>query len=498
MQTFVGDVSRLKERSSTLLISSLLQNIGGYVNGRWRTSATNPPLRIHNPATGDELAEVPSLGAHDTMDAANCGMAAMRRPPTLEQRRDWLFTLARELAANRNELGRIITLEQGKPLAEGIAEVDYAASYFAYYSEQLLALEPRAHSGRERNCEWTVLLRPAGVVGVITPWNFPLAMLTKKLGAAIGAGCAVVAKPSELTPLSAIALWSLIDRMDIPPGFLNLVVGDPVPIGKVLCQFPAIRVLSFTGSTETGRLLIHESAPYVKRLALELGGNAPFVVFDDADIRSAVDELVANKFRAGGQTCVCANRVYVQRHIAGAFVDALAERVSRLRVGDGMRPDTDIGPLINRSAFEKVDRHVRDAVSKGAKRIVGEEVARPMENWGCFYPATVLTGITPDMEVCQEETFGPVISVSEFSDEDTVVDDCNSSVYGLAAYAFTRDSARGKRFISRLDFGHIGLNTGTGPSPHAPFGGMKQSGFGREGGPEGLLEFCETQTIAAT
>jgi succinate-semialdehyde dehydrogenase / glutarate-semialdehyde dehydrogenase len=480
-----------------LLSSPLLPQIGGYVDGRWRTSAAGPPLRIVNPATGETLAEVPSLGARETTDAAEAGAVAMQTPTTLDERRSWLRALSAAMTAHRDELGQIITLEQGKPLAEGVAEVDYAISFFSFFAEQLAALAPRAVPSQARNLEWTVMQRPAGVAGLISPWNFPLAMLAKKLAAAIGAGCAVVAKPSELTPLSAIALWTIIDRLKMPPGLMNLIVGEPAPIGKVLCQHPAIRVVSFTGSTEVGRVLIRESANYVKRLALELGGNAPFVVFEDAEVQLAADALVANKFRAGGQTCVCTNRVYVQSEIAASFVDALAERVGRLKVGDGMQPGTDIGPLINRAGFDKVDRHVRDAIAKGATRIVGHDPEPSKHDWGNFYPATLLTGITPEMELCQEETFGPVVAVSEFRDEDAVVEACNSTIYGLAAYVFTNDAARGERVIARLAFGHVGLNTGSGPAAHAPFGGMKKSGFGREGGLEGLLEFCEPQTIAS-
>lgn len=480
-----------------MISSQLLPQLGGYVGGRWHTAMDGPPIRIVNPATGELLAEVPALGPQEATEAALAGADALRIPTKLEDRRDWLRELAAAMVSQRDELGRIITLEQGKPLAEGVAEVDYAASFFSYYSEQLGVLEPRALSDRARQLDWTVLHRPAGVAGLITPWNFPLAMLAKKLAAAIGAGCAVVTKPSELTPLSAIALWTLIERLEFPVGLMNLVVGDPAPIGRVLCRHPTIRIVSFTGSTAVGRLLIQESAGAVKRLALELGGNAPFVVFDDADVEQAVESLVANKFRAGGQTCVCTNRVYVQRQIAKTFVEALSERVSHMRVGDGMQPGTDIGPLINRAAFDKVDRHVRDAIRKGARRVVGHDPERPKHEWGNFYPATLLTGITPEMVLCQEETFGPVVSLSEFSDEQDVVEACNSTIYGLAAYVFTRDAARGQRVISQISFGHVGLNTGSGPAAHAPFGGMKQSGFGREGGVEGLLEFCESQTIAS-
>lgn len=480
-----------------MISSQLLPQIGGYIDGRWRSDTAGSPLRIFNPATGELLAEIPSLGAQETTLAVEIGAAAMRHTSSLGERKVWLHALADGLSANRDELGRIITLEQGKPLAEGVAEVDYAASFFSYFAGHVSALEPRVVNNDCGKLTWTVAHRPAGVAGLITPWNFPLAMLAKKVSAAVGAGCAVVAKPSELTPLSAMALWTLLDRLDMPRGLMNLVVGDPAPIGTVLCRHPAVRVLSFTGSTEIGRVLSMQSANHVKRLALELGGNAPFVVFDDVDVELAADALVPNKFRAGGQTCVCTNRVYVQRNISGAFVDALAERVRRLRVGDGMQPGTDIGPLINRAAFDKVDRHVRDALAKSATRVVGHDAKPPEHNWGNFYPATLLTGVTPEMMVCQEETFGPVVSLSEFSDEDAVVDACNSTIYGLAAYVFTDDAERAQQVIARLAFGHVGLNTGNGPAAHAPFGGMKQSGFGREGGLEGLLEYCEMQTIAS-
>jgi succinate-semialdehyde dehydrogenase/glutarate-semialdehyde dehydrogenase len=322
-------------------------------------------------------------------------------------------------------------------------------------------------------------------------------MMAKKLSAAIAGGCAVVAKPAELTPLSMIALWNLIaDEADHPPGRLNLVMGPPAPIGRVMCAHPAVRVISFTGSTEVGRMLMAQSAPQLKRLALELGGNAPFIVMDDADLSRAVDALMASKFRCAGQTCVCANRVYVQRGIAGRFIEAVAERVRKLRVGDGLDPQTDIGPLINRAGFEKAARHVHDALGRGARRIVGEDQSPPEQEWGCFYRPAVLVGLKADMLIAQEETFAPVVAIGEFDTEDEVIDLANATPYGLACYLFTADPGRGQRMLERLHFGHAGLNSGTGPAPEAPFGGMKQSGFGREGGLEGLMEFCETQTIA--
>ncbi|MBI4578129.1 MAG: aldehyde dehydrogenase family protein, partial [Planctomycetes bacterium] len=333
--------------------------------------------------------------------------------------------------------------------------------------------------------------------GLIVPWNFPLGMLAKKLAPALGAGCGVVIKPAALTPLATIACCHLMEQAGLPPGRCNLVIGRAGPIGEVLCSHPAVRVLSFTGSTEVGQLLIRSTAAHIKRLTMELGGNAPFIVFEDADLEPAANELIANKFRASGQTCVCTNRVYVQQPVAEAFTGLVARRVEKLRVGNGLDPETDIGPLVDRQAFIKVAEHVRDALAKGARRIVGHDPEPPASDWGAYYPPTLLVDITPDMLVCREETFGPVVAVSTFESEDEVVDMANDTIYGLAAYVFTRDPARADRVIRRLSFGHVGWNTGTGPTPEAPFGGMKQSGFGREGGLEGLFEFCETQVVAS-
>jgi succinate-semialdehyde dehydrogenase/glutarate-semialdehyde dehydrogenase len=338
--------------------------------------------------------------------------------------------------------------------------------------------------------------RPAGVVGLITPWNFPLAMLAKKLAAALGAGCASVVKPAELTPLSCVALWKLLEQIGLPKGIANLVVGAPKAIGETLCSSDQVRLISFTGSTAVGRLLYAQSAGSLKRLSLELGGNAPFIVFDDASIESTVEALVANKFRCAGQTCVCTNRVYLQRKIRAAFVEALVERVQRIKVGNGLEPGIDIGPLINRDSFRKVSRHVADAVRKGAKRVAGTTPKEPREDWGFFFPPTVLTGAKPEMLVFREETFGPLISIADFSSEEEVIKAANSTPYGLAAYVFTSDLERADRVAAALSFGHLAVNSGAGPVPEAPFGGFKQSGFGREGGIEGLIEFCEPQSVA--
>jgi succinate-semialdehyde dehydrogenase/glutarate-semialdehyde dehydrogenase len=479
-----------------MLESKLLAQKCGFVAGRWAEAGTNDRLEVRNPATGEVLATLPMMSEAETLTAIESASAAIHEDNSPESRRAWLLAVDEHLRSNREELGRIITFEHGKPLRESVAEVDYAAGFFRFFAGQVERLQPKQLTETIRGCRWTIHHRPAGVVGLITPWNFPLAMLAKKVAPAIAAGCGVVAKPASLTPLSAIALWHLFERVELPPRRLNLVVGRSNPIGRALCTHRDVRVISFTGSTEVGQELLHLAAPHVKRMALELGGNTPFTVFPDANLEAAAGALVANKFRAGGQTCVCTNRVYVHADIHARFTELLAERVRALRVGDGMNPNTDIGPLIDREGFEKVAAHVSDALTRGARLLVGADPPRPPENWGAFYPPTLLVDVAPEMLVCREETFGPVVAVSTFTDEQGVIREANSTPYGLAAYVFTSDASRADRVIRQLHFGHIGLNTGTGPTPEAPFGGMKESGFGREGGFEGLLEFCETQVVA--
>jgi succinate-semialdehyde dehydrogenase/glutarate-semialdehyde dehydrogenase len=321
-------------------------------------------------------------------------------------------------------------------------------------------------------------------------------MIAKKLSAALAADCSCIIKPSLKTPLTMIALFALIDeKLDLPRGKVNLVIGKPKPIGDTLCEHPAVRILSFTGSTEVGKYLIEKSAEHVKRLTLELGGNAPFIVFDDADLDRAADQLIANKFRGGGQTCVCANRVFVHRKVLGAFADKLVERVEKMTVGDGMKEETDMGPLIDRAGFEKVRTHVKDALERGAQKVAGGSPEPPEHDFGFFHPPTVLRGVTDAMVCAKEETFGPLVPLMAFESEEEVIRRANDTEFGLAAYLFTADPERAGRVIAGLQFGHVGYNTGTGPTPEAPFGGMKQSGYGREGGIEGLHDFIEPQTV---
>jgi len=473
----------------------LLDQALGYIGGRWTGGGSGSTFPVINPTTGECLAEVPNMGAAET-EAAILAAAAIMEPFSVETRRGWLTGIAGRLKEFRSELARLITLETGKALKDSLAEIDYSAAFFTHAARRLDVFAPRSLDGSIRDCRWMIHHRPTGVAGLITPWNFPIGMVVKKLSAALAAGCPSVFKPDEKTPLSAIAWWGLLEQEGLPDGLINLVIGDPEPIAETLCEDPQVRYLSFTGSTDVGRILAAQCAPHVKKLTLELGGNAPFIVFPDADVEAAADAFMPNKFRAGGQTCVCTNRIYVHSDIAKPFTDAVVERVRALRVGDPLDPDTDIGTLINRDGFDKVARHVRDALDRGAFRVVGEDPERPTGDWGAIYPPTVLTHVTPQMQICWEETFGPVAAIAEFEEEDSVIALANSTPFGLAAYVFTGDDTLAERVVSRLRFGHVGVNTGTGPTPEAPFGGVKQSGIGREGGEEGLLEFCESQTVA--
>lgn len=478
-----------------MLDSPLLKNLGGYIDGQWSQADSGKTMPVVNPATGETIAIVPVMGRDETVRAVEAAARSLASPTSIQQRRAWLSQLADLITEHRQELGRIVTHEHGKPWKEAQGEAEYAASFFRFYSTCIDHLKPRQLPDRPRGHSWTVHYRPAGVAALVTPWNFPLAMLAKKFSAALAADCGCVIKPSSKTPLSMIALFTLMEELKLPAGKANLVLGPAGEISDVLCEHPAVRVISFTGSTPVGKKLMAATAPHLKRLSLELGGNAPFIVFDDADIDKAVEHLMANKFRGAGQTCVCANRVYVQAAIADAFAEKLAARASALNVGNGMDEGTDMGPLIDRNAFEKVKRHVDDAIARGAKRIAGADPENGPKGAGNFFPPTVLRGVTSAMECVQDETFGPLAPIIEFQDEEEVIAAANSTEYGLAAYVFTSDDARAQRVISRLSFGHVGYNTGSGPTAEAPFGGMKQSGFGREGGIEGLHDFIEAQSV---
>lgn len=476
-----------------MIESPLLQSLGGYIEGRWCDADSGERFAVTNPVDGAHLADVAAMGPAETRRAIAAAEAALGHPASIAQRRDWLLAIDAALRAHREEIGRILCMEHGKPWKEAQGEVDYAAGFFRYAGEHVEELGPRTLSERPKDCSWTVHYRPAGVVGLITPWNFPIGMIAKKLSAALAADCASVIKPSSKTPLTMIALFQLLEReIDLPAGKANLVTGAAGPITDTLFEAPSVRVLSFTGSTEVGRELISKAAPGIKRLTLELGGNAPYIVLDDADLERAADQLIGNKFRGGGQTCVCANRIFVHERVAEAFADKVAERVRGMRVGDGLEPETDLGPLIDENAVGKVRRHVDDAIARGAKQVVQGDVSGLA---GTFYPPTVLLNVPAEAACYREETFGPLVPIITFRDDDEVVAAANDTDFGLACYVFTADRERGRSVIARLHFGHAALNSGTGPTPEAPFGGMKQSGYGREGGLEGLFEFTEAQTV---
>ncbi|HKJ95122.1 MAG TPA: NAD-dependent succinate-semialdehyde dehydrogenase [Gammaproteobacteria bacterium] len=476
-----------------MIESELLPHVSGYIGGRWIDAAGTGSIAVTNPATGAHLADIPDLGREFTEQAIEAAEGALTQRASLDQRRQWLLKIAEVLHANREEVGRILTLEHGKPWKEAQGEADYAAGFFRFCGENIQHLQSRTLDERPKDCEWTVFHRPAGVVGLITPWNFPIGMIAKKLSSALAADCTCVLKPSSKTPLTMVALFTLLDReLDLPAGKVNLVMGGAGTITQTLFDAPSVRVISFTGSTDVGRKLIEQASPGIKRLTLELGGNAPYIVFDDADLDKAADNLIGNKFRGGGQTCVCANRIFVHEAVAETFAEKVADRVRNLKVGDGMAEGTDIGPLIDENAVDKVRRHVEDAVSKGARKVVETDIGS-LE--GTYYPPTVLLNV-PSGAICnREETFGPLVPMVTFSSDDEVVDAANDTEFGLASYVFTENIDRGMKVIERLQFAHAGLNTGTGPTPEAPFGGMKQSGYGREGGIEGLFEFTEAQTV---
>ncbi|MDX1444161.1 MAG: NAD-dependent succinate-semialdehyde dehydrogenase [Gammaproteobacteria bacterium] len=479
-----------------MIESPLLKNLTGYINGEWVGADSGDTLDVHNPVNGEKLASVASMGKAETIRAVDAAEATRFDVASIKQRKEWLQKTADALRDNRKEIGRILCLEHGKPWKEAQGEVDYAAAFFDFAADNVEELKPRKVGKTLRPGDWTVHYRPAGVAALLTPWNFPIGMIAKKLCASMAADCPSVIKPSSKTPLTMIALFTILDRdVKLPKGKVNLVMGPAGEIGDALCEDPRVTVLSFTGSTGVGKKLIENTKDQVKRLTLELGGNAPYIVFKDADLDSAADNLIANKFRGGGQTCVCANRIIVHKDVAKEFGEKVIERVKDMKVGDGMEEDTDMGPLIDRNGYEKVRRHVKDALDKGAEHMFGEDPG-PIENdWGGFHGPVVIRKVTSEMECARDETFGPLVPLMEFETEAEAVEIANDTEFGLASYLFTADDELAERVIAKLHFGHVGWNTGTGPTPEAPFGGMLQSGYGREGGLEGLFDFVEAQAV---
>jgi len=465
-----------------------------YIDGEWVGAQDGALLDVTDPATGEVIARVPSMGAAETRRAVAAAEGAWGswRALTAVERSGLLRRWQALLLAHQEELARLMTAEQGKPLAEARAEVVYAASFFDWFAEEGRRVYGDVIPAEHVDKRILTLKQPVGVCALITPWNFPLAMIARKAGAALAAGCTLVAKPAEDTPLTALALVVLAERADIPPGVFNVVTGEPVPIGGELTANPSVRKLSFTGSTQVGRLLMRQCADTVKKLSLELGGNAPFIVFDDADLDAAVAGAIQSKYRNSGQTCVCANRILVQDGIYDAFAERLAAKVKELQVGPGTEAGVEQGPLINPEAVAKVEAHITDALGKGARLLAGGD---RHALGGTFFQPTVLADVTPDMRIAREETFGPVAPLFRFDTEAAAVAMANATEYGLAAYFYSRDLGRVWRVSEALEYGMIGVNSGIISTAVAPFGGVKQSGLGREGSRYGIEEYLEIKYL---
>jgi succinate-semialdehyde dehydrogenase/glutarate-semialdehyde dehydrogenase len=466
-----------------------------FVDGAWIGADSGKRFAVANPANGAKIAEVPDLGAAETrraIAAANAAYPAWRAKSGKERAgvlRAW-FNL---LMANADDLAAIMVTEQGKPLAEAKGEVAYGGSFVEWFAEEAKRVYGDSIPTVWGDKRLFALKEPIGVCAAITPWNFPIAMITRKIAPALAAGCTVVAKPAEQTPLSALAIAELAARAGFPKGVLNIVTGDAVAIGGELTSNPVVRKLSFTGSTEIGKLLMRQCAGTVKKVSLELGGNAPFIVFDDADLDAAVEGAIASKYRNTGQTCVCANRFLIQDGVYEEFTSRLAQAVSALKVGDGFTPGVTQGPLIDRQALDKVEQHVADAKGKGARVVIG---GKRHALGGTFYEPTVLANATTQMRLAREETFGPVSPLFRFKADDEAIKIANETEYGLASYFYSRDNRRIWRAAERLEYGMVGVNTGVISTEVAPFGGMKESGIGREGSKYGIEEYVEVKYVA--
>src|SRR5690625_148741 len=471
-----------------------MKNYLMHINGSW-TGEGLDTLEVINPANNETVGAVPVGGeaeANQAIEAAHdafgpwSGLTAYERTAYLKRFNDLILE-------NQEELAQIMTLEMGKPINESRGEVKYAASFIEWFAEEGKRIYGETIPSHVKGKRLQVWQKPVGVVAAITPWNFPAAMLTRKMGPALAAGCTVVIKPSRETPLTAMKLVELADEAEFHKGVINIVTGSSSEIGEVFLTDKRVRKVTFTGSTEVGKVLMKQGADTVKKLSLELGGHAPIIILNDANIDKAVDGVISSKFRNAGQTCVCGNRVYVQSKIYDSFVDKFADKVKHLRVGNGMEKGVDIGPLINPAAVKKVDNHVHDAVKHGAKVVVGG--VQPDEK-GNYYMPTVIKDAGSDMLIMNEETFGPVAPVQRFETMEEAIKLANDTPYGLAAYVFTESVSQGTKVIEKLDFGIVGWNDGAPSAVQAPFGGMKESGLGREGGHQGIDDFLETQYVS--
>jgi len=465
-----------------------------YIDGQWLDARTGGSKPVTNPANGAVLGTVPFMGAEETRAAIDAAAAAFPAwaARTAKDRATLLRRWYDLMLANADDLATLMTAEQGKPLAEAKGEIAYAASFIEWFAEEAKRVYGDVIPGHQPDKRIFVLRQPVGVVAAITPWNFPAAMITRKAGPALAAGCTFVCKPAMQTPYSALAMAELAHRAGIPRGVFSVVTGSATAIGGEMTSNPIVRKVTFTGSTEIGKKLMVQSAGTLKKLSLELGGNAPFIVFDDADLDLAVQGAIASKYRNTGQTCVCANRLLVQEGVYDAFVAKLVEAVRKLRVGDGLQGATEQGPLIDDKAVAKVEEHIADALAKGGKIALG---GKRHTLGGTFFEPTIITGVKPTMMVAREETFGPVAPIFSFEDEKEAVRMANDTEFGLASYFYTRDLARSLRVAEALEYGIVGLNTGIISTEVAPFGGVKESGFGREGSKYGILDYTELKYL---
>ncbi len=465
-----------------------------YIDGQWANADNKSSIPVTNPANGEVLGSIPDMGAAETrraIDAANAAWPAWRAR-TAKERHAILLRWFNLMMQHQEDLAQLLTAEQGKPLAEARGEIAYGASFIEWFAEEGKRAYGDVIPQHQADKRILVIKQPIGVAAMITPWNFPNAMITRKAAPALAAGCTVVLKPAKQTPFSALAMAELAERAGIPKGVLNIVTGSASAIGGELCSNPVVRKLSFTGSTEVGRMLMRQSADTVKKLSLELGGNAPFIVFDDADLDAAVDGAIASKYRNAGQTCVCANRIYVQDKVYDAFAAKLTEKVKGFKVGAGNEQGVVIGPLIDEQGVKKVESHVADAIAKGAKVVLG---GKRHAKGGLFFEPTVITGVTPAMQVSFEETFGPVAPLIRFKDEAEAIRLANNTEFGLAGYFYSRDIGRIFRVAEQMETGMVAVNSGILSTEIAPFGGVKQSGLGREGAKYGLEEYLEVKYI---
>jgi succinate-semialdehyde dehydrogenase/glutarate-semialdehyde dehydrogenase len=480
---------------ASLLKDPSLLATKAYVAGQWVNADDGGTFPVINPARGDVIAHVPNLGRPETARAIAAANVAQKEwaARTAKERsiilRKW-FDL---MMANQDDLALILTAEMGKPLAEAKGEIAYGASFVEWFAEEAKRVYGETIPGHQRDKRITVIKQPIGVVGSITPWNFPNAMITRKCAPALAAGCGFVARPAAETPLSALALAVLAERAGLPAGIFSVITSKrSSDIGKEFCENPIVRKLTFTGSTEVGRILLRQAADQVMKCSMELGGNAPFIVFDDADLDAAVAGAMMSKFRNNGQTCVCANRIYVQAGVYDAFAEKLTAALAKTRVGDGLKDPVEFGPLVNMAAVEKVEEHIADATAKGAKVTMG---GHRHALGGSFFEPTILTGVTDDMMVTHEETFGPVAPLFKFDTEEEVIAKANDTIFGLASYFYARDIGRITRVQEALEYGIVGVNTGIISTEVAPFGGVKQSGLGREGSHHGMEDYLEMKYI---